>query len=276
MLIGTGIGTGSNTDGFVNLYSSEASVEVDNRPKVRLNHTSVDTLAISTQSTVFDADNQYQFDLQSFDYMGQAIANNLPTGADIEWSTTTGTLQELSESSILLTPTINGNQIITACYGLICTDYQITIDSGLPVELFASFSQSFNQSAITIDADSEVDIFAYAIDQHGNLVTGETISFVTTNGSIGLNNKYYPYLVGNQIITAQWIGASSTLAVDLYVEVVPGAPNMLELSGCDYVVDAGTSCDLFATLYDQFGNLVWLDMGSEYSCLLYTSPSPRD
>ncbi|MAH08420.1 MAG: hypothetical protein CL961_01985, partial [Euryarchaeota archaeon] len=45
----------------------------------------------------------------------------------------------------------------------------------------------------------------------------------------------------------------------------PGAPNVVELSGCDYVVDAGTSCDLFATLYDQFGNLVWLDMGGEYS-----------
>ena len=265
VIIGTAIGTGSNTDGFVNLYSSEPSTQVDKRPKVKLNHTAVNSLTISTQSTVFDADNQYQFDLQSFDYLGQAIANNLPTGASIEWSTTTGTIQELSESSITLTPTTSGTQIITACYGLICTDYQIIIDSGLPVELFASFSQSSSQSSITIDADAEIDVFAYAIDQHGNLVTGETISFSTTNGSIGQNDKYYPYLVGNQIITAQWIGVSSTLAVDLYVEVLPGAPNMVELSGCDYVVDAGTSCDLFATLYDQFGNLVWLDMGGEYS-----------
>jgi len=167
---------------------------------------------------------------------------------------------------------------------LICTDYQIIIDSGLPVELFASFSQSSNQSTITINADAEIGVFAYAIDQHGNLVTGETISFSTTNGSIGQNDKFYPYLVGNQTITAQWIGLSSTLSVDLYVEVLPGAPNTVELSGCDYIVDAGTSCDLFATLYDQFGNLVWLDMGGEYSLsssngetdtVLFSSPNEQ-
>ena len=69
-------------------------------------------------------------------------------------------------------------QTITACYGVICADYVLSIESsGLPVQLFASLDQSSNVDSATITADETITVSAYAIDQYGNLVTNEVISF---------------------------------------------------------------------------------------------------
>ena len=129
----------------------------------------------------------------------------------------------------------------------------------MPVELFASLNQNSDVNSVTITADETVAVYAYAVDQHDNLVTNEIISFVPSNGSIDSAGLFSPYTAGQQTITAEWIGAASTLQEVLTVEVLPGVPVEVVLSGCTEIVTADTSCDLFGSAFDQFDNVVWFD-----------------
>jgi hypothetical protein len=76
---------------------------------------------------------------------------------------------------------------------------------------------------------------------------------------------FYPYSVGTHNLKAEWNGVSNTLSVDLTVTVTPGAPDEIELTGCETVLESGNTCSLYATIFDQFGNLVWFDDVGSYS-----------
>ncbi|MFL2882145.1 MAG: DNRLRE domain-containing protein, partial [Candidatus Poseidoniaceae archaeon] len=245
-------------DGFVQIHSSEA-LEEKFRPKFEIHHTNVSSLNISTSSTSFDADGAYNFNLQGYDSNGVLIPNAMPNGAQVEWFTTSGSIITTGSYSVELSPSINGLQTLTACFGVICTDYLIDIESGIPVQIFASLSQTSDVNSITMTADETVSVSAYAVDQHGNLVTNEIINFLVSNGTISSSNLFYPYTVGNQTITAEWVGATTSLQEVLQVEVTPGAPTEVTVSGCDQIISANTSCFLYGSAYDQFGNTVWFD-----------------
>ncbi|MEC8249681.1 MAG: DNRLRE domain-containing protein, partial [Candidatus Thermoplasmatota archaeon] len=251
ILIGTPLGTG-NVDGFVSLHSSDDSQQIV-RPKFTVKHTNISSLNISTTSTQFDADNVYLFDIQGLDSSGNVVPGNLPNGAVIEWTTTTGTITPTGLTSALLSPTTSGTQTLSACFGVICSSYVFNIESGLPVQLFASLNQSSDVDSVTISADETIAVYAYAVDQHNNLVTTEVISYVASNGSIDLNGVFSPYTSGQQTIIAEWIGSSNTLQEILEVNVLPGTPTSVVLTGCTETLTADTSCDLFASAYDQFG-----------------------
>ena len=255
---GTTQSTTSNNDGFVTIHSSEHNVQ-NLRPKFKIHHTNVSTLNITTTSSTFDADNSYTFNVEGFDYSGLAIPGGMPVGAQLDWSSTTGTIVGAGPNSALLTPTTSGLQTVTSCFGVICTDYVLDIESGLPVQLFASLDQSSDVDSATITADETITVSAYAIDQHGNLVTNEIISFSPSNGSIDINGIFSPYTSGAQTVTVQWIGATSTLQEVLDVEVLPGVPVEVTISGCNEIIHADTNCDLFGSAFDQFGNTVWFD-----------------
>ena len=139
-------------------------------------------------------------------------------------------ISPITQTSASLIPTISGQQTVDiACYGIICEDYVLNIQSGMPVQLFASFDSATIVSSTSINADQSADVYAYAIDQHGNLVTGQTITYSVSNGSI-LGSTFYPYSVGTHIVSAQWTGPSNTLTQDLSVTVSPGQAQTVELS----------------------------------------------
>ena len=82
----------------------------------------------------------------------------------------------------------------------------------------------------------------------------------------GVNGAVFsPHTVGTQILTAQWTGVSTSLSVDLTVTVTPGAPDTIIIEGCQNILASGTSCPVYATVYDQHGNLVWFDDVGAYS-----------
>jgi hypothetical protein len=255
---GTPLSTGGNFDGFAKFYSNEFSGN-EQKPNWEISHTNVSSLNITSNSGPFDADGTYTFDLQGFDSNGVLTPGNMPTGAQIEWFTTTGNIVNIGPNSADLSPSIDGLQTITACYGVICTDYIVDIDSGLPVEIFASLSQSSDVNSLTITADETVTVSAYAVDQHGNLVTNEIINFVVSNGTISSSNVFYPYAVGSQTVTAEWVGSTTSLQEVLQVEVTPGTPTQIMMSGCGQIINANTSCFLYGSAFDQFGNTVWFD-----------------
>ena len=255
----------TNTDGFVNVYSSDTSTPENKRPMFRLKHTNLTSIDITTTVQNPNVDNTVIFDLTSVDYNGNPIANSLPSGATISWFTSTGSIAVNNASSAILTPTMSGQHTITACYGIICDDYIMTFSPGLPVQVFASFDENITVLSTSITADQTAEIYASAIDQYGNLVTGETIDFIASNGSIDSSNFFLPHNSGAQSISVQWDANGVILSVELSVDVQPGAPQDIEMYGCDYVILADTSCQIYATVYDQFDNYVWFDEVNTYT-----------
>ena len=109
---------------------------------------------------------------------------------------------------------------------------------------------------VSITADESYTINAYVVDQHGNLVPGETISYLPTNGTMA-SETFYPYNSGNQTVTIGW----NSQTIDLIVRVIGGAPVYYETTGCETTLKAGTTCQLIWTLHDQFGNMLDLADG---------------
>ncbi len=266
IIIANPISSGAVLDGLVNVYSSDAHNEQDKKPIIELHTTNVSALNITTSMSNFDADTPIVFEVMSFDRNG--VINNpyLPVSAIIEWSSTTGSISQINTTRVSLTPSISGIQTIHACYGVICTSYDVDIAPGVPVQLIASLNYTNSVLSQTINADETVEIFAYVLDQFGNEVTSEVINYFSTNGSMGgaSGTIFYPYSVGSHILTAQWIGTSSSLSVDMSVIVTPGSPTEVEIQGCQTILASGTSCPVYATVFDQFGNLVWFDDVGNY------------
>ena len=106
----------------------------------------------------------------------------------------------------------------------------------------------------TITADETLELSADVVDQHGNAVPGESITFTPSNGTMGgtFGDIFQPYAVGGQTVTVTW-GTTSTV-VNILVEL--GAPADIELTGCSGVVPAGTECEITTTLYDQYRNII--------------------
>ena len=72
---------------------------------------------------------------------------------------------------------------------------------------------------LTMSADETFTVSAYAVDQYGNLVTNEVISFTSSNGTVDSNGLFSPYSTGVQTITAEWVAGPNSLQEDLQVEV---------------------------------------------------------
>lgn len=258
LIRGTPISTGGNFDGFVSVFSSEA-IQSKRQPAWSLTHTNVASMNISTQTNIFDADGTYTFNIDGYDSNGQIIASDFQAGAEIEWETTSGSITSIGTTIASLSPTTSGIHTITGCFGVICTDYIMQIDPGMPVEIQASFSQTSDLDYIEMSADDDLEVYSYAIDQHGNLVTSEVISFTSSNGTIDSNGLFTPYSAGLHTITAEWVSGPNSLQEILEVNVLPGTPVLIEISGCADIIQADTQCDLFGSAFDQFNNVVWFD-----------------
>ena len=153
-------------------------------------------------------------------------------GEDVIWtveSNSSGTI----DSSGLYTPEIVGTQYITACFGVICATESISVTPGAPTQLIV------DQTDVTITADDTHEIVAIVVDQHGNQVFGETISYQPTNGSM-IGTTFYPYNSGNQTVTVSW----NIQSIDVAINVSGGTPVYYETTGCEDVIKAGTTCEL--------------------------------
>ena len=264
IIIANPISTGAVLDGLVSVYSSDASNEQDKKPLLEFHTTNVSSLNVTASTSAFDADTPILFEVVSFDQFGITNIPGIPVGGLIEWTTTSGSISSINSTLATMTPSISGLQTVTACYGVICSSFDLIINPGIPVQLMASLDNTTSLSTQTITADQTAEIFSYVLDQFGNVVTSQTINYYSTNGSM-VGTVFYPYSVGTHTLTAEWNGVSNSLTVDLTVIVTPGAPYAIELSGCEMILASGTSCSIYATTYDQFGNLVWFDDVGSYS-----------
>ena len=239
-------------------YSSEIPNQ-GLRPQVLFNTTNITTVDITPGGAVTtDADTTVVFSQVVFDH------TSTQQTPPIVWSATAGSVG----SNGLYTPSAAGTHQITACFGLVCGTQNITVTPGAPVTLSASPLQ------VTITADETLNIMANMYDQHGNLVTGESITYVPSNGSMSptVPSLFEPYAVGNHTIVVTHPASGQQLTVD--VMVTSGAPSYFTLSGCEGTLPAGQWCGIVAVLYDQYGNeldlteagdLTWSTTNGNYS-----------
>jgi hypothetical protein len=220
------------------------------RPLMQMNYTDIDSVTISPTATTTNADTPVTFSASTFDY------NSLVATVPIIWSASSG---QIDASTGVYTPSSTGVHTITACFGVICADETVTVTPGAPVNLVVT------PLTATITSDDTLQLTADVVDQFGNVVPGESITFSPSNGSMGgtFGDVFQPYSVGGQTVSVTW----TTITVIVNVQVELGAPTDIVLTGCEGVTPAGTECEITTTLYDQFGNIIPL---SEAGALTYS------
>lgn len=224
----------------VNVYSSEHSDD-DKRPMILLNHTNVTTINVSPTAPTTDADTPVSFSAVSYDHL------SMVTGAPIVWSATNGSISQAG----VFTPYSTGQHTISACFGIICSSETVTVTPGAPVELVVS------PTTAILSADDTLQITAHVVDQYGNIVPGQSISYSPSNGSMDSSvvGLFLPYASGAQEIDVMWTGATTAPQTEtVFVTVETGMPSYFTLNGCQGTVPAGILCSITHTLYDQFGN----------------------
>ena len=230
---------GTPTQGWMEAgFADNSDGTSSKRPLLMMNYTDIDSISISPTATSTDADSTVQFSASTFDY------NSLVASVPVVWSASSGSI----DSTGLFTPTATGTHTITACFGVICEDETVTVTPGAPIDLVVT------PLTATITADETLELTADVVDQHGNAVPGQSITFTPSNGTMGgtFGDIFQPYAVGGQTITVTW--QTTSIVVNVLVEL--GAPTTIELTGCTGVVPAGTECEITTTLYDQFGNVI--------------------
>ena len=211
--------------------TSEAGTSV--RPEVVLNYTEVYDLSTTLQTTTLTAGTSASIFVDASDFTGGSMS---PSG--ITYHVTDGSVQGAT-----WTPVTAGSQTVTACYGAICDSFTINVIPNTPTTLVV------DPLSITITADESLAINAQVTDDYGNAVSGEVITYTPSNGSMS-GSTFSPYTSGAQTVDVRWGSITTTVNV----EVLPGSPTAILLSGCDGVIPAGTSCDVTHVVVDQYGN----------------------
>lgn len=227
-------------------------VDVD-RPIVELNYTEVFSLSVGMGSTTLTAGTSGSVFASAVN-----VSNGPLTPSGITYSVSDGSM-----NGATWTPVTAGQQWVKACFGAVCDTLMVTVVPNSPTTLVVS------PLTTTITADDSLDIVAMVTDNWGNEVVGETITFVPSDGSMN-GATFHPVSAGAQTVDVTW--QSSTITVD--VEVLPGAPDQILLSGCSGTVPAGTTCDVTHVVVDQHGNemdveeaggLTWTTTDGNYS-----------
>ena len=246
---------------LANFMSSENGFE-SYRPQILLNHTNVTSINLSPTAPTTDADTSVTFSYVAYDHL------TLPINAPILWSASNGSISQAG----VFTPYASGQQTVTACFGIICTSEIVTVTPGAPVSL------TVMPESTTLSADDTLQITAYVVDQHGNTVPGQSITYLPSNGSMAVFTEglFIPYASGVQTVQVSWVdlaGATQTTVVSITVET--GVPSYFVLDGCQGTVPAGIWCAVSHTLFDQFGNeitdvseagdLTWTKTNGNYS-----------
>ncbi len=252
------IGVPNTGVAHASFHSSEAAT-LSFRPQVLFNTTNTTTIDITPNGLVsIDADSTQLFQYDVYDHLG--VEQSPP----ITWSASAGVIG----SNGLYTPSLAGTHTVAACFGLVCGIQNVTVTPGAPVQLMVT------PMVASITADETLTLQANMLDQHGNLVPGEVLTYTASNGSMSavMPHVFEPYAVGNHTVTVTHPASGEQVVID--VTVTNGAPDYFVLLGCEGTRPAGQWCDIEARLFDQFGNqlpieeagdLTWTTTNGNYS-----------
>ena len=145
----------------------------------------------------------------------------MPISAPVLWSASNGSIT----STGVFTPYSVGQQTITACFGIICTTEIVTVTPGAPKTL------NVLPESTTISADDTLQITATVVDQYGNIVSGQSITYIPSNGSMdsSIEGLYLPHASGVQTVQVSWTdltGITQTTVVSITVETGNPPPTL--------------------------------------------------
>ena len=253
------LGTSNVGHAHASFYTSEAG-DQNYRPQILFNTTNVSTIDLSPSGTpTTDADTNVLFQYAAYDHL------SMVQSPPVVWKASAGSIG----SNGLFTPSMSGTITISACFGLVCGSQNITVTPGAPTDLIVS------PLTATITADQTLLITANMVDQHGNIVPGQPLTFTPSNGSMSatMPNEFLPHAAGSHTIRVTHAITGGSF-VDVGVTVLTGTPDYFELTGCSGTVPAGEWCDITTKLFDQFGNelnlseagnLTWTTTNGNYS-----------
>ncbi|MDP7000739.1 MAG: DNRLRE domain-containing protein [Candidatus Poseidoniaceae archaeon] len=233
---------------YLDISHSQDS-DVAHRPIMLLNYTHIDHVTITPgNGASTDADTDLQYSYTMYD------GNGTPISGVIEWGSTSGTI----DSTGLFAPDQAGMWQVSACFGLVCDIVTLSVTSGSPTTWANVFTT--DSGSYTIDADQGVDFTFTIYDQHGNVVSGQTVTATATNGSLtetssGNTHSWHwdAWAVGAQTIEVNW-GAQTHYQ---QITVVAGQPVLVTIGNCgddDLNVPAGTTCAFDWDVFDSKGN----------------------
>ena len=214
------------------------------RPRVLYNTTVVDSITVNGPSTT-DADTAVSFTGTLLDVNTNALPGS------VTWSATSGMIDPTGT----FTPNQVGVVMITASYGQVSQSVNITVTPGAPVQLVVV------PLATSLTADEIFDVTVLeVIDQHGNVVPGETITMTITNGSLapGLSVttpvtgvSWAPWNAGIQYLNITW----GQQTVSVMITVAVGVPDYFVITGAN-TIEAGNTTQLDFNVFDQRHNAV--------------------
>ncbi|MBN29307.1 MAG: hypothetical protein CMB34_01400 [Euryarchaeota archaeon] len=253
------IATPNTGHAHASFYSGSAET-IDYRPLILFNTTNITSVVISPSGVLStDADTAVNFNSVAYDHLSMVQA------PPMTWALSANSPAGSIGTNGLFTPSGAGNVSITSCFGLVCGVQTILVTPGAPIELLVA------PLTATITADETLNILASMVDQHGNAVPGETITYTPSNGTMS-GSTFLPFAAGTHTVTVVHPSSGAQVVVD--VTVLVGVPSYFVLGGCEGTVPAGVWCDITADLYDQFGNpldtadagnLTWTTTNGNYS-----------
>jgi pheromone shutdown protein TraB len=152
------------------------------RPIVLLNHTNVTTVDMTPTVPTTSADMSISFGVVFYDYMLMFVS------VFFVWSVSNGSIS----STGVFTPYASGQHTVSVCFGIICATEIVTVTPGAPITLIAV------GSVAEITADDTMSVTAYVVDQFGNIVPNQAITYTPSNGSMDLAqpNLFLPHATG--------------------------------------------------------------------------------
>lgn len=177
-----------------------------------------------------------------------AFGNDI-TGVTPDWSSTIGSI---SSSGEFVAGTVAGSGTVTATWGSLSVDADVTVLPG-PLHHIA-----VTPSELTIGAGQIAVLSAAAHDEHGNALSDVVFEWSTEVGSVTAISDtsqavfYAGESVGTGLISIE-LGAEDAV-VD--VTVVAGSLAALLIAPTSLVLDSGESAEISVRLVDAFGNVV--------------------
>jgi hypothetical protein len=215
---------------------------ISDSASVKITPGSTAQLTISPTSVTISVDDPpVDFDVQCVD----ADGNNLSVTP--EWTVNGG--GSINATTGVFSPYVVGTWTVTADVGGIKDTAEVKVTAGKLARLDVSPEDQI------ITADDTLTFSTIGHDSKGNSITGFTVSWSASSGSITTAGLFTPDTVGIVTITA----SSSGITVKTFVTVTPGALSSIVVSPSTAEITADESKDFDAKGYDAKGNDVTLD-----------------
>jgi uncharacterized protein YjdB len=182
-------------------------------------------------------------------------SGNTMTGQTVTWSTNNAAAATVSSTGIV-SGVAAGSATITASTAGVSGTSAITVTTGPPPPPVVT-TVTVGPTSASVVAGATTTLQATVKDQNGNVMTGQTVTWTTSNGAAATVNSsgvVTGVAAGSATITATSSGKTGTSSIT--VTAVPPVVTTVTVAPTSASVVAGATTTLVATVKDQNGNVM--------------------